>query len=542
MKNLLRSVLLLLLFVSARTLQAQVPLLNSYPSSGTVIFLDFDGHTVENTSWNITGPIVCGPSGLTSDQITEIFNRVAEDYRIFSLNVTTDSTKYLAASWDKRMRVVVTNTNWYNALAGGVSDVGSFGNIDDSPCFVFSASLNLNSKKVSEAISHEAGHTLGLYHQAVFDNSCVRVTDYNSGQGSGEIGWAPIMGLGYAQNMTVWNYGPNSYGCGVIQSDITRILTNTGVPGRPTLRTDDYASTFAGASTATFTNNQFVINGIIGKVTTGDSTDQDMIKFTTTATGRFRLNAIPFNVGTSNAGSDLDMQVTLYTAAQTQLNVFNPGSLLSSVIDTNLNAGTYYLKVEGKGNQYAPAYGSVGSYSLQGLTGLAALPLHRLELRGSINNDMHQLSWVIEADEQVTQQLLEMSTDGRNFTTLNDAAAAVRNYAYRPVSGSTVQYRLNVTFDNGRQYYSNVVTLKNTGPHQRPQLISNFITGSTIEVSSPGNFSYQVFDYNGRAVASGTLTNGSNMIRNAGITAAGMYIIRFSDGGTSQWMDKFIKQ
>ncbi len=48
------------------------------------------------------------------------------------------------------------------------------------------------------------------------------------------------------------------------------------------------------------------------------------------------------------------------------MSMYNPGTLLSSVIDTILNPGTYYLKIEGKGNIYAPSYASLGSYALKG--------------------------------------------------------------------------------------------------------------------------------------------------------------------------------
>ena len=40
------------------------------------------------------------------------------------------------------------------------------------------------------------------------------------GLGSGEIGWAPIMGVGYYKNFTLWNNGPNSFGCTNYQSDL----------------------------------------------------------------------------------------------------------------------------------------------------------------------------------------------------------------------------------------------------------------------------------------------------------------------------------
>ncbi|MEK7227095.1 MAG: DVUA0089 family protein, partial [Bacteroidota bacterium] len=203
------------------------------------------------------------------------------------------------------------------------------------------------------------------------------------------------------------------------QNDLTVLTTTNGF----SFRTDDHAATFAGASNAAFVSNQFNVSGVVEQ-----NTDQDMIMFTQPSLGRFQLNAIPYNVGTGNAGSDLDLQVSLYNSSQTLLNVYNPGTLLSSVIDSNLTAGVYYLKIEGNGNMYAPNYASLGSYSLQGNFIEGALPLHKLELRGQLNGDLHQLSWIIEADEQITRQILEISTDGRNFGPVTEPAAADRAF------------------------------------------------------------------------------------------------------------------
>jgi hypothetical protein len=161
--------------------------------------------------WNVTGPFTCNSSGLSDAAITEAFNRVAEDYRPFNINVTTNETKYNSAPFNKRMRVVITTSyEWYGSGAGGVAYINSFTWGDNSPCFVFSSLLGYSVKNIAEAASHEAGHTLGLRHQSAYDAACVKLSDYNWGQGTGEIGWAPIMGAGYNQNMTLWNSGPNS--------------------------------------------------------------------------------------------------------------------------------------------------------------------------------------------------------------------------------------------------------------------------------------------------------------------------------------------
>ncbi|MDP4261131.1 MAG: T9SS type A sorting domain-containing protein [Bacteroidota bacterium] len=533
MKTIIRTIVMVLPISSTLMVNSQVPFLSSHPSAQAVIFLDFDGHTVNGTSWNYNGPIVCGASGLTNSQITEVFDRVSEDYRPFNINVTTDSTKFLAAPLNQRTRVIITVTSsWYGA-AGGVSFVGSFSWGDNSPCFVFSQLLNYNVKNIAEATSHEAGHTLGLYHQASYDVNCNKLSDYYAGQGSGEIGWAPIMGVGYYENFTLWNNGPNSYGCSSYQSDLDIITSATNGFG---YRNDDHGNTFADATLAGLSNDQFNVDGVIER-----NTDQDMFVFTLPSAGRFQLDAIPYNVGNNHAGSDLDMQVTLYNGSQATLNVYNPGTLLSSVIDTTLNAGTYYLKVEGKGNMYAPAYASLGSYSLQGrFSPGTILPLHNIQLLGHLNGDKHELDWTIQGDEAITQQEVEISTDGRNFQPLAQTQVNDRSYLYKPDNITLAQYRLNITTSNGHQYYSNVVTIRQDGSTPRPQLTGTLIFSNTVVVSSPGNYDYRIMDANGRILSGGKLINGVNNIA-AGPMTSGIYLIIFS-GNTQQWTDKFVRQ
>jgi len=522
---------MVLTIISTLTVTAQVPILNSYPSASATIFLDFDGHTVSGTSWNWNGNIYCAGAGLSSAQITEVFNRVAEDYRPFKINVTTDSTKYLAAPANRRMRVILTVTSDWFGSSGGVAYVNSFTWGDDTPCFVFSALLVYNPKYISESASHEAGHTLGLYHHSVYDANCVKTNEYYTGLGTGETSWAPIMGIGYYKNVTTW-YNGVSTSCNTMQNDMDIIIANNGL----TYRTDDYANTFSSATNLNFTNAQFQSSGMIET-----SSDLDMFKFTLPSVQKFHLDAVPYNVGSNDAGSNLDMQVTLFNNSHTALHSYTQANSLSAVIDTTLNAGTYYFRVEPIGNQYLPSYASLGSYSLQAsMSPPVVLALRRLELNGAVNGDKHQLNWLIDADEQITEQVLEISTDGQNFNPVIQSPVNSRSFVYKPFITTAAQYRLNVTFDNGRQYYSNIVTLRQTGAVPRPQLVSNLITTNNIIISSPGSYSYTIFDFNGKVMGKGQLNNGVNNI-NSPVKTGGIYLIRFANS-TEQWMDKFVKQ
>ncbi len=533
MKNLIQSsILTMLICMSTLAAISQVSLYNSYSSATPVIYIDFDGQTVSGTSWNSTGPIYCGASGLTNSQITEIFNRVAEDYRPFTINITTDSTKYFSAPANRRTRVIVTVTSdWYGS-AGGVSFVNSFTWGDDTPCFVFSALLNYNTKNVAEAVSHEAGHTLGLRHQSSYDANCVKTSEYNSGRGTGEQSWAPIMGVGYSRNLTTWYNGQSTLGCNVYQNDLDIITRETnGI----TYRSDYQPASFSSAPSQTFTNDQFTTSSILVK-----NTYQDLFKFTIPSLKLFQLSAVPFNVGSGNAGANLDLKVTLYNGSQTVLNTYTSSSTLSVIIDTSLSTGIYYFKVEGVGNTYAPNYAILGSYSVQGEMIDNPLPLHKLELKGTFHDGKHTLNWTVLADESIAEQTIEASTDGKNFFPLIQPANNLRSYTYIPTNGGSILYRVHVRFDNNSNHYSNTIVIKEPNNNYKPKLVNSFVTNGIISVTSPSTFDYTLIDLNGKILNRGKLSNGMNIIA-ANNMVSGMYLIRFSDGD-QQWTEKLVKQ
>ena len=525
MKNYTKSLLMVLVLFSAKTFS--LPKLNSFPTAISTIFIDFDGHRVVSSSWNAGNPLNCAAPLLTDLQITEIFNRVSEDYRPFNVNITTDSIRFLSAPLNKRIRVIVTPTSAWSPGVGGVAYIGSFTWGDDTPAFVFSDRLANSPKYIGECVAHESGHTVGLAHQSSYDVSCNLTEQYATGTGSGETGWAPIMGNSYYKNMTGWNFGPTPNGCASIQDNLTIISSQNGF----TYRTDDYVETMNAATTVLNTGS-FNINGIIAT-----NSDRDAFKYTVTGTSSIHIDAIPFRLNTSNTGADLDIQIDVYNEANVLIKTYAPSNVMNVVIDTTLNTGTYYFVVSGAGNLNTGDYGSLGSYTLTGFSG--PLPIHDVSLIGSDDKGKHALKWNIIADEPIKSQLVEISFNGIDFKPLTTVIVPSNSFVYLPYQAGTLYYRLKVTSVIEQVAYSNIIALKANGKNAQSYSVSTLIQNE-ITVNASDNYEFLVVDANGRMIKKGRGITGINRIDMATLSS-GLYIIQITNQFTKQ-TERIIKQ
>lgn len=314
------------------------------PPAGTgVIYLDFNGERVSGSMWNTNGSINCAPANLSASAMNEIIQRVTNDFSAFKVLVTTDEAIF-KATLSKRMRVIITESWEWWGQAGGVAFIGTFTAGSTTPCFVFSSLLNYSTKAIAEAVSHETGHTLGLDHQSSYING-VKIAEYNSGQGTGEIGWAPIMGSSYSKNLSLWHNGPTSMGATDFQNDISVITASLGSV------TDDYSNSISGAVSLTSTLNAVINN----------STDLDFfsVNLDTTTT----LTLIPFNVGVNNAGANIDLILRIYDSQLGLIDTIDYANLLNAAIV--LSPGTYFISVGTVSNLYTTTYGMNGKYSIR---------------------------------------------------------------------------------------------------------------------------------------------------------------------------------
>lgn len=204
-------------------------------STDFVFYISIKGGSYLGGAWgaafNYTTSI--GTGLISPSDTLSIFEAIREDYSPWKITVTTDSNLYNSHTVGNRTKIIVAPnlTNVINqGTYGGLSFVGSIQAGFEEPGIVFSDNLSYVINKVQEAISHEGGHTLGLYHQADI-TGCTLNSAYWAGNGTGVNSWAPIMGLPYAKGITTWASGltsnfdlpTNCYD--VLQNDFTVIAS-----------------------------------------------------------------------------------------------------------------------------------------------------------------------------------------------------------------------------------------------------------------------------------------------------------------------------
>ena len=355
------------------TLAAGAFELHSKPGSNRVLYLDFDGHVITGTAWNASKGV--DPVNVTAYDtdgnpavfsaaeqavVTEVWQRVAEDYAPFDVDVTTQDpgaaaiNRSSASDLQYGTRVLIDPTNWYQpgCGCGGIAYVGVYDSANNGyhqPAMVFTLGVGTGAKNIAEAASHEAGHNVGLSHDGT------ATVGYYQGHGS----WAPIMGVGYYRAISQWSRGEYQ-GANNTEDDFAVIGSN-GVVVRP-----------ADNGTSTATATPIVVNQVVNGVV-ATAADVDYFKVTLAA------GSHSFNASAAGVGANLDIKLSVLNSAGTAVGVYDPASGqsnagtptgMSASGTLNLAAGTYYVRVDGTGygnplNTGYSTYGSTGAFTLR---------------------------------------------------------------------------------------------------------------------------------------------------------------------------------
>lgn len=347
-----------------------VPILNSRPGADHVIYLDFDGETIAHPYWKNGATIVAAAHERHGDPqwVTLVWRRAAEDWAPFEINITTDRGLYDNAPLEQRMHCIITPTKDAAPGSGGVAYRDSY--TFDIPCWAFNGS----EYPCADTISHEVGHTMGLYHHGL---GYPEELEYYGGHGTGDVSWAPIMGAAWAdptgqrylENVTQWSHGEyDVWASAYWQDDLATISREANGFG---YRLDDTGSSMAGAESLHMEGNTVEDSGVIER-----TSDEDWFEFHT-AGGMVELFVETLDVmsayeesGSGTAGANLAVDLRLYDSGGSLVETSNPADVLDASIVRSLAAGTYFLRIAGAGRGDASTgftdYGSLGQYEISG--------------------------------------------------------------------------------------------------------------------------------------------------------------------------------
>jgi len=345
----------------------QTFLLHSKPTSKRVIYLDFNGAALSNCvwtdaytngqpitapAWDMDGnPLAFGPAEL--ERIQFIWQRVAEDFSPFDVDITTEQpladriTRTNTADEYYGTWVLISPISSLIGNYGGIAYVGIFDYTGNyyKPALVFPEKLLNSEKYIAEAITHETGHNLGLYHQGTTSGAA-----YYNGHGS----WAPIMGNSYYKDITQWSKGEYS-GANNTENELALIQSH-GL---------NYAADAHGNSTGTA--SALVINGnaVSGQGVIEQDADMDLFKFASLP------GTVQLTVNPAARTSNLHLKVELKDSNGTVLAAAAVKGILPATLTASLPGGTCYLSIEGTGEAdplttgYS-GYGSLGQYYISG--------------------------------------------------------------------------------------------------------------------------------------------------------------------------------
>lgn len=342
--------------------------LHSRPLSKKKLYLDFNGHDLSNTAWaQYQGGVLpvssCFDTGFADTLLVKyIWERIAAAFFPFDIDVTTE---YVGGNEDFLTRSSVSDEYYGERIlfapatrnkvssknVAGLAFVGSFDDYDvyGKTALVF-PDVAGGHILLSFHATHEAGHTLGLYHDGF------GASEYYSGHAD----WRPFMGtIITSVAYTQWSKG-EYYSATNQQDDLAVIASYVGVP------LDDYSNTMDVTQNVVSAVSSIIMKGFIGIA--GDVDCVSFCSFQSTFT--YTMNAVSGNMDNSDpfmrSYTPLKIEGTLFSQDKRPL-FTTGGSYYSYELPYD---GVYFLCVKGVG-QGSPmanppsgftSYGSIGAY------------------------------------------------------------------------------------------------------------------------------------------------------------------------------------
>lgn len=334
-----------------------VPALQSKPGATKVIYLEFNGTTLTGTAWNKTSAPITTASVYSKfgDQgCHDIWIMVAEAYRAFDVNVTTDKSVFDATpSANRTWCLFNSEPAKFNSSAAGLGYVGVFGEPAYQPALAFTTGDYTIDSYGTIAV-HELGHNLGLSHDGT------KTEEYYEGHSGARFSWGPWMGTPYYKFYRQFSIGDYA-GASNPEDDLAII------GGYLPVRADEAGDTLNIAVDLPIQSTG-ALPAITANITSRTDVDSYRLVLDASQTVTITLNS------DQDGSYSLAPGMKIYTSAGAVAVPSGTGWTDDGgeVKWTGvLAAGTYRVDVDGIGDPTSPGYsdyGSIGGYTIQATT------------------------------------------------------------------------------------------------------------------------------------------------------------------------------
>ncbi len=294
------------------------------------LYLDFDGEFLSATVWNTNGPYTFPAAGYTNQQKDSIVLYVQRLLKPWNIKVGRNRIVYNNTPVNEKMMCIITpsSVHYFGINWTGVAYISSWYWLTNpaTPFFVFNGNFN-SLYQLARCIYHEFGHTLGCYHQAIYDNGCNLVFEYHPMEGFGDLSWCTPMGNPYQGNIctpmtgTPYISGGNS-GCTQPQNDPEKFDDALG------RRMDDFANQISGT---------IALSRNVSKDFTTE-TDVDVDFFKTTGA----------NPWVKVSSYNLDYMIRVYDKNGVLIQTVDPEDIRGANFKINIsgsNSNAYYIEI-----------------------------------------------------------------------------------------------------------------------------------------------------------------------------------------------------
>ncbi|HMM80586.1 MAG TPA: M57 family metalloprotease [Pyrinomonadaceae bacterium] len=323
---------------------AEILLYLHFPPAGGTLIRPGNANSTGFISPIVPGNRICPASSLTQAQKDRVVEQVNEDFSPFNIRVTIDYQEFLNYPFAQKLIHIITTTPQVIGQGSGTGGVAPFIGIGtlmpSNPSFSFATALGDDPFYVANVVSHEVGHTLGLAHQSLYNDSCSLLTEYHPNIGTGPLSFSIIMGDAtdpgisnwYSQECSHPTYGTPLHDFEVISSQVV-------------LKADEFPE--VPGSTPLAPAVTLPVSGILGQ-----AGDADVIRVELPADGTLLVTT-----------DNIDVEVSTFETDGTPIATFNDPEL--PIVFFPVTAGPKDVRIRAASNANMDAQFMTGSYTLQ---------------------------------------------------------------------------------------------------------------------------------------------------------------------------------